>query len=389
MIRAEARIATADRGSNMFGSKPECPIDPQSREWIERRWGWLVEQFGANRARSAMVVLPTPAHFPDEYARTKESLRRLFVRVCGYMGIDPAAVELSVFEDCNPVHDGLGRLGTTSHYGAEGSGSRVWIEAKILDDPLALVAALARELANVHLLGSRRVAADAEDLKPLADLTTVFFGLGVITGNAVIRESSWHAGAVSSWSMSRQGFMSMPMFGYALAKLAELRSEELPNWAREMRPDVRTAFDAARRFLAAGGGAERGKPSTEIEAPKLDLALERDSSFEERDGDDGGIIVASSADQAVPDADILLKNFNRRDRVGLPDIADFIGRMVAKVAVAGLGGLVGAIVGLLVGGMLGMMFGKTGWADIAALLTIILCVLAGGIFALWQVTGRR
>jgi hypothetical protein len=80
----------------MFGSKPECPIDPESREWIDRRWRWLVERFGADRARSAVAVLPTPEHFPDDDGNTTASLRRLFDRVCGYMKVDPASVELSV-----------------------------------------------------------------------------------------------------------------------------------------------------------------------------------------------------------------------------------------------------------------------------------------------------
>lgn len=43
----------------MFGwfpsksSKPECPVDPQTKEWIERRMTWLTEQFGWARLRSA------------------------------------------------------------------------------------------------------------------------------------------------------------------------------------------------------------------------------------------------------------------------------------------------------------------------------------------------
>ena len=80
---------------------------------------------------------------------------------------------------------------------------RIWVEAGNLNDPLALVATLAHELGRVDLLGAGRVSPDTEDHEPLTDLLTVFFGLGVITANAVIRENYWSAGAFSGWSMGR------------------------------------------------------------------------------------------------------------------------------------------------------------------------------------------
>jgi hypothetical protein len=82
-----------------FRSKPACPVDLATREWIDKRWDWLVTQFGLERLRKTAVVLPRPEYFPDPYHGSDEDVRRILDRVCGYMDIDPATVELSLYED--------------------------------------------------------------------------------------------------------------------------------------------------------------------------------------------------------------------------------------------------------------------------------------------------
>src|SRR5262249_5916019 len=52
--------------------------------------------------------------------------------------------------------------------------------------------------------------------------------------------------------MGRRGYLTMPMFGYALAKFALARGEEQPPWERHLRPDVQSAYRMTRRFLAEG-----------------------------------------------------------------------------------------------------------------------------------------
>src|SRR5262249_36766692 len=103
----------------MFGwlrSKPECPVDPATREWIDMRWAWLESQFGMERLRKARVILPRPEFFPDPFRSTPEDARRMLDRVCGYMDIDPATVELSLYQDRTPVYEGELRQGTAGLY---------------------------------------------------------------------------------------------------------------------------------------------------------------------------------------------------------------------------------------------------------------------------------
>jgi uncharacterized protein YjbI with pentapeptide repeats len=301
--------------SNWFASEPDCPIDPPTREWIERRWAWLTEQFGLERVRSSRVILPSADFFPDSYQGTADDARVMLDRVCGYMGIAPETVELSIFEDRNPVHDGQGRLGTAGLYHEEAGKFRIWVEVGNLDDPLGLVATMAHEIGHVLLLGHGRVSPDAEDHEALTDLLTVYLGMGVFTANSVIREHYWHAGAVAGWSMGRRGYLSMPMYGYALARFARTRAEEDPPWAKHLRADVHSAFTKSCRLLAAPAQAVPAP----VLAPVTPHPQERQSSEPDDSApDDGGdSLVSLSAEELLKRYACGERDFRKLDLRGL------------------------------------------------------------------------
>ena len=236
----------------LFRSKSECPVDPATREWIDNRWSWLVEQFGIDRLQKTTVILPSPKFFPDPYNGTAECARLILDKVCTYMDIDPGNVEMLLYEDRNPVYEGQWRQGTAGLYQAEQGQFRIWIEYANLNDPVAMIGTMAHELGHVHLLGHGRIDQNAEDHEPLTDLLTVFFGLGVFTANSVIHVKSWHEGNVSGWSIGRRGYLTMPMYGYALSLFARARGESRSKWVKELRLDVRSAFHESIRFLAQG-----------------------------------------------------------------------------------------------------------------------------------------
>jgi hypothetical protein len=241
----------------MFNSTSKCPVEPKAREWIEHRMHWLTQQFGLNKLRSTQIVLPRAKFFPDGFDGSDESVRALLNRVCNYMGITGETIHLSFYEERPPVEtDGLVE-GTAGLYVEEGGAFRIWLEVKNLDDPLALVATMAHELGHVLLLGHGRISADVEDHEPLTDLLTVFLGLGVITANSVVRETSWSAGVWSGWSVGRRGYLTMQMYGYALALFAHLRDETRPDWAKHLRPDVRAAFKLSQLWIANEGSLPR------------------------------------------------------------------------------------------------------------------------------------
>jgi hypothetical protein len=232
-----------------FRAPPECPVDTATRNWIDARWAWLEDQFGTGRVREARVILPRPEFFPDPFNGTAEEARRMLDRTCEYMGLDAATVELSLYAERNPLYADGWQHGTAGLYHPEGGMFRIWVEAANLADPLAMVGTMAHELGHVHLLGHGRVSPDVEDHEPLTDLLTVYLGLGVFTANSVIRERYWQSGQVAGWSMGRRGYLDMPAYGYAFARFARARGEDHPEWLRELRLDVRSAFKQAVRYL--------------------------------------------------------------------------------------------------------------------------------------------
>jgi hypothetical protein len=171
------------------------------------------------------------------------------------MGLDPGCVELSLYDDHSPLAGQRGFegqwQGTAGLYHPESGRFRVWVESENLSDPLGMAATMAHELGHVHLLGHGRISGEAEDHEPLTDLLTVFFGLGVITANPVIREQSWQEGQYTCWKIGRRGYLTMPVFGYAMARFACWRGEDGAGWSRELRTDVRAAFKQGMRFLSA------------------------------------------------------------------------------------------------------------------------------------------
>src|SRR5437016_4285602 len=88
----------------MFGwFRPTCPVDPQSKQWIEKRMRWLTCEFGAERLLDINVTLPTPDYFPDSYDGSKGDARRLWRRVCRYTELDPDLVPLRFYPENKPL----------------------------------------------------------------------------------------------------------------------------------------------------------------------------------------------------------------------------------------------------------------------------------------------
>lgn len=236
-----------------FRSKPTCPIPAVRRDWIEERFRFLADEFGWDRLRRIKVVTPTREFFPEPFEPTEASIRRWFERACVYMAIDPDRVELTIYEERRSKYLEA-QSGTAGLYEEVNGRQVVAIELSNLEDALQFVATAAHELGHVHLLGDGHVSSSEADHEPLTDLMTVYHGLGIFTANAVIQERTRATGR----SISRQGYLSMPDFGYALAVFTLARGEPRPDWAKHLRLDVRTTFQQSLRYLAAEGVAEFG-----------------------------------------------------------------------------------------------------------------------------------
>ena len=243
-----------------------CPVDEQTRDWVAFRFQWLVETFGTEPLRMP-ATCPTADQFPERFDGSTAMLDPVMRRIAGRIGVDPTLVDLQVYEHedehCRLMRSS-GLEGRWSSQGAAGyyvehegrSDARynIAIERSVAMDPTGAVATLAHELCHALLLGGRHLLGDEEDGEPLTDLATVYFGFGIFTANSVVRESSWQSAAMSGWSIGRQGYLTFPILGLALAIYARLRGEAKPAWSRYLRPDARAPFRQGARYLRRHGG---------------------------------------------------------------------------------------------------------------------------------------
>ncbi len=243
----------------MFGLfRPRCPVPEEERQWLEERWRWLEDAFGASAPVEATVVLPTADFFPDAYEPSPDAALVLFERVQRYMGLADQRVRIGFYAEQDEPwrHDpnlaggerrGAAGLFRAGYWGAEPT---IHLELGQLRDPLALVATIAHELGHVHLIGHRRLDPDeTPDHEPLTDLLTVFLGLGVFSANSVIRERNWQDLGTFGWSVGRLGYLTQEAYGYALALFARARGEAKPPWADHLCTDVRAYLKQSARYL--------------------------------------------------------------------------------------------------------------------------------------------
>ncbi|MBB2940304.1 hypothetical protein FB565_000008 [Actinoplanes lutulentus] len=233
---------------------PQCPVRPAEQNWIDTSLTWLLAQFG-HATLTKPVWLPTDEFFPGDYHGTRDDIRTTTMRLCAHMGVDPARIELEHFGD---DHDpGLAALiplnwqssGAAGHHRIRDGRSVIGIKDEQAAAPMALVATVAHELGHVLLLADGRITADRADHEPLTDLLTVFFGMGVFAANSAFDFSR----DTTSYRTSRLGYMTEPMFGYALARYAWMRGERSPAWATYLDTNPRTFLKRGLRFLDASG----------------------------------------------------------------------------------------------------------------------------------------
>lgn len=218
---------------------------------------WLLEEFGPEAFRQVTVVLPTDEFFPDSFSADEDDARALAERVCAYMSVDPALIEVEFYDDQakQASRDFLyaegSSEGATGHYQKRRNKFVVSLEASQLTDPMSLVATIAHELGHVRLLGEGRVHGGFEDHEPLTDLLTVFFGLGIFTANSAFTFDASSQG----WQAQSRGYLDEEMFGYALALFALMRGERNPAWSTYLEGSVSTYFKNGLKYLEKTGDA--------------------------------------------------------------------------------------------------------------------------------------
>lgn len=253
-----------------------CPIDEPTKKWLTYRFDWLLDRFGP-AALHGTVATPTARDFPERFDGSMASLQSVLRRVGDRLGVDASTVDLNLYEGRDKLDELAVEFGGAARWdGAAGTYQEqydgdsprysVSIERSVAANPTLAVATMAHELCHALLLGGRHIAFDEEDCEPLTDVTAVFFGFGVFIANSLVTEST--TPGVWGWSVGRQGYLTYPILGYALALCAARRGEAKPAWARYMRPDAMDMFRKSARYLRKhGAAAEEPRGTARREPP--------------------------------------------------------------------------------------------------------------------------
>jgi hypothetical protein len=126
------------------------------------------------------------------------------------------------------------------------------VRSSKLNNPLAVVATMAHELAHVILLGGNLVDRESQDMEPLTDLTIVFLGLGIFTANAAAQFEQHQDGRSQGWSMQRLGYLSEQMYGYALVKFAFERGGKTARLEKIPIDERRGILQALKQMVGSG-----------------------------------------------------------------------------------------------------------------------------------------
>jgi hypothetical protein len=239
---------------------PKCPVDADSKEWIENAFNWLIDAMGREILRDVEVVLPTEEYFPDAYDGSRTSIRRMVERVCGYMDVDPKNIELQFFdsEDDQHLHplaveEGLRQHDLGSYLKRRDGRQVIKLDVNQSRNPEMMVATIAHELAHAILLGEERLDPEHPDQEPITDLLTVFYGLGIFNANTTVVFEQFTNTQYQGWRVGGGGYLTEEAFGYALALFAYSRGESKPDWQTYLNINVRSYFRSGLKYLAKTG----------------------------------------------------------------------------------------------------------------------------------------
>lgn len=199
---------------------------PEDRAWIVEQMKALVAHGGYEHLVLAPQLEPDERFFPDPWTGGRPSLRRLLRRLLVYADMPELAIEVVVHDDTDvggPVEPaGVGSLvwfvrkqDRTLHFAARASALR---------DPIQVVPAAARAVAEGWRAHQRLTRSDLAHEQRLVDVTGVYLGFGVLTTDATIRHYATRTdGFRVQRARSRLGVLSPQAMAFALAVQVDAR----------------------------------------------------------------------------------------------------------------------------------------------------------------------
>ncbi len=209
-------------------------------EWQFDVFAWLLRHTGGFEAfRQRRMVLPTPVCFPQRGERGHALAEAIFGQVRRHAGMEdwPCTVQPQE-DDPNPL---VGRAlliqgapqSPAGTFRSTDEGALITYHPQKLNDPMALVATFAHELAHYRTAGFPVPPPGGWEVwEPVTDLAAVFLGFGLFLANSHFQFAQHQSGGTMGWRSQRQGYMSEPevlhMHAIASILLALPMADSLP-----------------------------------------------------------------------------------------------------------------------------------------------------------------
>ena len=242
---------------SLFFDDSECPVNSETREWLENCFLWFIDTFGREKIETVNILTPTPEDFPITYDGELKSVLSTLAIVAKQMEVSPNDIVVDIYEETRTEFDAGGVFGNrlflqnieTQNYSGglyfglqEDNKYHIALEKNQVNDPVSIVASLAHEIAHIKLLGEKRIEENNEDL---TDLIVIIFGLGIFNANTAFQTKK----DFDAWGWSKSGYLSQMEWGYALALFAYIRGEENPDWANFLSTNIKADFEKSIEFI--------------------------------------------------------------------------------------------------------------------------------------------
>ncbi|MGB1013564.1 MAG: hypothetical protein ACPG4T_05475 [Nannocystaceae bacterium] len=191
----------------------------------------LVSNCGYEPLVLAPLLEPTATFFPDRWAGGEASMRRVCQRLLHYAGLGDYRVEVAIHEDKPSAPPAEGKpnplTGEDIHVwliSIRDGVCRIGVEATAMREPLGLVAATSRAIADAFLVAKGRAPNQRGAREQMIDIASIYLGFGILTTEASMRHVSGADGNFRSRPRkSKLGVLGPVAMSYLLAIQARAR----------------------------------------------------------------------------------------------------------------------------------------------------------------------
>ncbi len=268
-----------------FFSRHSLPISKEEQYWIDDSLIWLIQEFSHRPLLEQEILTPLSPEYVNRLNSKSDLGEALLKLACDRMGVDNADITLVPIEKekTSFEFDGAGFQSSSGAAGlfqfVDAHTFRISYDVELLNTPDLLLAVLAHEVGHVILLRDGKMRGTEDDHELMTDLVALYHGFGIFSANTMLLEAHYNSG----WKSNRTGYLSMPMYSYALAVLTWFKEGKCSvDWERHLRLNVKSWYRKSLNYLAKSGDSafySRKQPFDKTRIPSERMILKKQLSL--------------------------------------------------------------------------------------------------------------